>query len=100
MTPHWRECEAPLRRTQRDGADETILCRSQAPLRIPAPATALSPNARAPKPHPPNQTPSPSKLHVFTAKSAKRFWRSSKSAAEKFGHRSPASRVRSYLLRA
>ena len=24
MTPHWRECEAPLRRTQRDGADETI----------------------------------------------------------------------------
>ena len=31
MTPHWRECEAPLRRTQRDGADETILCRSQAP---------------------------------------------------------------------
>ena len=30
MTPHWRECEAPLRRTQRDGADETILCRSQA----------------------------------------------------------------------
>ena len=32
MTPHWRECEAPLRRTQRDGADETVLCRSQAPL--------------------------------------------------------------------
>ena len=31
MTPHWRECEAPLRRTQRGGADETILCRSQAP---------------------------------------------------------------------
>ena len=28
MTSHWRECEAPLRRTQRDGADETILCRS------------------------------------------------------------------------
>ena len=27
MTPHWRECEAPLRRKQRDGADETILCR-------------------------------------------------------------------------
>ena len=25
MTPHWRECEAPLRRTQRGGADETIL---------------------------------------------------------------------------
>ena len=24
MPPHWRECEAPLRRTQRDGADETI----------------------------------------------------------------------------
>ena len=24
MTPHWRECEAPLRRAQRDGADETI----------------------------------------------------------------------------
>ena len=24
MTPHWRECEAPLRRTQRGGADETI----------------------------------------------------------------------------
>ena len=24
MTPHRRECEAPLRRTQRDGADETI----------------------------------------------------------------------------
>ena len=31
MTPHWRECEAPLRRTQRDGADETILCRPQTP---------------------------------------------------------------------
>ena len=44
MTPHWRECEAPLRRTQRDGADETILCRSQAPLRIPAPATAPGTN--------------------------------------------------------
>ena len=25
MTPHWRESEAPLRRTQRDGEDETIL---------------------------------------------------------------------------
>ena len=25
MPSHWRECEAPLRRTQRDGADETIL---------------------------------------------------------------------------
>ena len=25
MTSHWRECEAPLRRTQRDGANETIL---------------------------------------------------------------------------
>ena len=25
MTSHWRECEAPLRRTQRNGADETIL---------------------------------------------------------------------------
>ena len=24
MPPHWKECEAPLRRTQRDGADETI----------------------------------------------------------------------------
>ena len=35
MTPHWRECEAPLRRTQRDGADETILCRSQAPVVAP-----------------------------------------------------------------
>ena len=53
MTPHWRECEAPLRRTQRDGADETILCRSQAPLgnasreaplRIPAPAIAPGTN--------------------------------------------------------
>ena len=44
MTPHWRECEAPLRRTQRNGADETILCRSQAPLRIPAPAIAPGTN--------------------------------------------------------
>ena len=53
MTPHWRECEAPLRRTQRDGADETVLCRSQAPLgnasreallRIPVPAIAPGTN--------------------------------------------------------
>ena len=31
MPPHWRECEAPLRRTQRNGADETILCRCVVP---------------------------------------------------------------------
>ena len=58
MTSHWRECEAPLRRTQRDGANETILCRSQAPLgnasreallRIPAPAIAPGTNTAPPQ---------------------------------------------------